>query len=551
MTLPIAAVHNALGQLLAQPVGEHTYSPQDFTDAVWNFLHAFVAVRGGRKLLDRYSHYLADVTTEGTSYARAVKQAQLKIRRIKSPESLRVRGRELLSPLACLKKSKLERAVPDVIIAERDRIRAVLYDFSQSAPSLSKGQREALRHWYDECVAILAYCNNHHIESCQWLWAMLTQKSASWEHGLLGVDLGRFNALEIQECAKSLVSEIEAAPFTENAARRPYQFTEVDGASEVTIPTKRKVFIGHGRSPVWKELRDFLRDKLRIECDEFNNVETAGMSTKERLEEMLSGACFAFLVLTGEDDHADGKVHARENVIHEVGLFQGRLGFMKAIILLENECEQFSNIVGITQIRFPKDNIMSVSERIRDVLAREEIPGSGQTLLATTGGGVKSESELSREQVIYLMTLSRPRNRQGIGLRYFDEFPDSNSERYYEMVRKFCSSGLMRIGSHSFILTIDGYRQADFFWRLLLLRELESLQAGREDFIETDVLATAAKLSQTDERPEVQRYLAELAEKGLIDPVKGDNGYLASRMTPKGRANLRAYVDLDFSDLKL
>jgi predicted nucleotide-binding protein len=50
----------------------------------------------------------------------------------------------------------------------------------------------------------------------------------------------------------------------------------------------------------------------------------------------------------------DGKLHARLNVIHEAGLFQGRLGFNKAIILLEEGCEEFSNIHGLGHIPFPK-----------------------------------------------------------------------------------------------------------------------------------------------------------------------------------------------------
>ncbi|HEY7423990.1 MAG TPA: hypothetical protein VH682_07125, partial [Gemmataceae bacterium] len=55
----------------------------------------------------------------------------------------------------------------------------------------------------------------------------------------------------------------------------------------------------------------------------------------------------------------------------EVGLFQGRLGFERAIILLEEGCSEFSNIVGLTQIRFPKGNIMAKSEEVRRVLERE------------------------------------------------------------------------------------------------------------------------------------------------------------------------------------
>ena len=84
-----------------------------------------------------------------------------------------------------------------------------------------------------------------------------------------------------------------------------------------------KVFIGHGRSPEWVKLRQFLTDSLGLPCDDFEAVATAGKTIVGRLQEMMQSACFAFLVLTAEDEHADGKSHARENVIHEAGLFQG------------------------------------------------------------------------------------------------------------------------------------------------------------------------------------------------------------------------------------
>ena len=60
-------------------------------------------------------------------------------------------------------------------------------------------------------------------------------------------------------------------------------------------------------------------------------------------------------------------------MVHEVGLFQGRLGPRKAIILLEEECSEFTNIVGLSQIRFPKGNIGAVFEDVRRVLEREGI----------------------------------------------------------------------------------------------------------------------------------------------------------------------------------
>jgi predicted nucleotide-binding protein len=131
------------------------------------------------------------------------------------------------------------------------------------------------------------------------------------------------------------------------------------------------VFIGHGRSKVWKDLKDFIQDRLHLPWDEFNRVPVAGVTNIARLSGMMDEAAIAFLIMTAEDEQADGKIHARMNVIHEVGLFQGRLGFEKAIVLLEEGCEEFSNISGLGQLRFPKDNISAIFEDIRRVLERE------------------------------------------------------------------------------------------------------------------------------------------------------------------------------------
>lgn len=133
------------------------------------------------------------------------------------------------------------------------------------------------------------------------------------------------------------------------------------------------IFIGHGRSLIWRELKDFVNDRLRLPYDEFNSVPIAGISNQVRLAEMLDQACFAFLIMTAEDEQTDGKHHARMNVVHEIGLFQGRLGFERAIILLEDGCEEFSNVHGLGQIRFPKGNISAIFEEVRRVLERENI----------------------------------------------------------------------------------------------------------------------------------------------------------------------------------
>jgi hypothetical protein len=137
-----------------------------------------------------------------------------------------------------------------------------------------------------------------------------------------------------------------------------------------TVPPT--VFIGHGgRSLEWLKLKEFLSSRLHLSPIEFNSTPAAGVATTDRLMEMLDQADFAFLILTAEDERSDGKFGPRLNVVHEAGLFQGRLSFKRAIILLEEGCDNFSNVHGLNDIRFPKGNIDAAFEKVRGVLERE------------------------------------------------------------------------------------------------------------------------------------------------------------------------------------
>jgi predicted nucleotide-binding protein len=139
------------------------------------------------------------------------------------------------------------------------------------------------------------------------------------------------------------------------------------------VAAGKKIFIGHGRSTTWRILKDFITERLKLPYDEFNAEPVAGITNAARLSKMLDDAGFAFLVLTAEDERADGQLQARMNVIHEVGLFQGRLGFERAIVLLEDGCDEFTNIAGLGHISFPLGQINATFEEVRRVLEREEI----------------------------------------------------------------------------------------------------------------------------------------------------------------------------------
>jgi len=136
-------------------------------------------------------------------------------------------------------------------------------------------------------------------------------------------------------------------------------------------PPKPTIFIGHGKSEQWRDLKDHLHEKHGYDIEAYEIGARAGHAIRDVLEEMLEESSIAFLVMTGEDETAKGSVRARQNKIHETGLFQGRLGFHLAIILLEEDTEEFSNIQGVQQIRFSKGKIKETYGEVLATIKRE------------------------------------------------------------------------------------------------------------------------------------------------------------------------------------
>lgn len=155
----------------------------------------------------------------------------------------------------------------------------------------------------------------------------------------------------------------------DHRGRSPQHVTGLNDSSALPSSSSTKmIFIGHGRSPEWLKLKDFLVERLGLDYLEFTREPVAGATTTNRLESLLDQASFALLIMTAEDETAERTMRARENVVHEIGLFQGRLGFDRAIVLVEEGCEQFSNIDGLGQLRFPVGNIGAVFEKVRELL---------------------------------------------------------------------------------------------------------------------------------------------------------------------------------------
>jgi hypothetical protein len=141
-----------------------------------------------------------------------------------------------------------------------------------------------------------------------------------------------------------------------------------------TLQEKRPtpvVFVGHGRSTQWRDLKDHLHDKHGYKVEAYETGARAGHSIRDILEEMADKSSFTLLVMTAEDEQSDGGTRARQNVVHEAGIFQGRLGFPRAVLLLEEGAEEFSNVQGVQFIRFSKNNIKETFGEVLATLRRE------------------------------------------------------------------------------------------------------------------------------------------------------------------------------------
>ena len=127
---------------------------------------------------------------------------------------------------------------------------------------------------------------------------------------------------------------------------------------------ERRVFISHGKDPCWKELQHFLENQLERPTIELAQRISNGRTVIVKLAEAANSCSHAIVLMTGDDLTVDGAARVRENVMHEIGYFQGRLGLDRVILLREEGVSMPSNLGGIVYIPFTKGKIASVFESL-------------------------------------------------------------------------------------------------------------------------------------------------------------------------------------------
>jgi predicted nucleotide-binding protein len=137
-----------------------------------------------------------------------------------------------------------------------------------------------------------------------------------------------------------------------------------------------KVFISHNRSPLAREVVEFIEKDLDIETLALKEAALREVTDLESLDEATEECCFAVVILTAEEElhSAHGAAAARENAIHEIGFLQGLYGPKNVLVLRQEGVEEYAHIAGIQYEAFEGTEIKATFERLEEELddAREE-----------------------------------------------------------------------------------------------------------------------------------------------------------------------------------
>ena len=133
---------------------------------------------------------------------------------------------------------------------------------------------------------------------------------------------------------------------------------------EINMLPKR-IFVTHGRSLDWYEVQRYIEKTICVETLELSEEPFQGRTILQKLNEESKKCGYAVIVMTGDDHAGENEVRARENVIHEIGFFQGRYGLDRVCLVYEQGVNIPSNFSGLGYIRFSKGEIRATFADLR------------------------------------------------------------------------------------------------------------------------------------------------------------------------------------------
>jgi predicted nucleotide-binding protein len=178
---------------------------------------------------------------------------------------------------------------------------------------------------------------------------------------------GDFQAIAIEpEMQMATLSSGQPAPRhysrrqAERLCRDIDQIFEMRANSELEQPkreARRRVFLTHGHSEDWRRVQPFIEKDVAIPTIELAQEPNQGRTIIEKLIDNADRCDSAVIVMTGDDVANEDEARVRENVMHEIGFFQGRYGRSQVVLLHEEGVNIPTNLSGVAYIPFAKGNI--------------------------------------------------------------------------------------------------------------------------------------------------------------------------------------------------
>lgn len=138
------------------------------------------------------------------------------------------------------------------------------------------------------------------------------------------------------------------------------QMFEIRANSQLEQPKQeaaRRVFITHGRSNDWRAVQPFIERDVGLPTIELAQEANLGRTIIEKLIDNAVRCDSAVIVMTGDDVASEDEARVRENVMHEIGFFQGRYGRNRVVLLHEDGVNIPTNLAGVVYISFPKGGV--------------------------------------------------------------------------------------------------------------------------------------------------------------------------------------------------
>jgi predicted nucleotide-binding protein len=141
--------------------------------------------------------------------------------------------------------------------------------------------------------------------------------------------------------------------FTEVASK----YLNADANAEFSV------FLGHGHGSDWKMLKQAI-EEAGYPVLAFESAPRAGDVNLHVIEASIRSARVAVLHLTPDDEMASGLFRGRQNVVHEIGYAQGALGTRQVVIVQHEGVEMFSNLDGVSVVRYQANSLFDKLEEV-------------------------------------------------------------------------------------------------------------------------------------------------------------------------------------------